>query len=97
MIEKLPNYFFSDFPSLRHLDLRQNRLLEIPVSIAGHNCLEVLLLQDNQLMCLPYEIGTVREPNSGQINPNSGHPFFISGIMFHLSGIRVFDCKVKSV
>lgn len=56
-IEKLPKDFFYRFPALRHLDLRQNRLIDLSASIAGHNSLEVLLLQDNLLTTLPCELG----------------------------------------
>ncbi|XP_034254632.1 uncharacterized protein LOC117653221 isoform X2 [Thrips palmi] len=91
-IEKLPKDFFYRFPSLRHLDLRQNCLIELPVSIAGHNSLEVLLLQDNRLKSLPCELGQVPRLRKLQFsgNPLEWPPQKIlsSGLVSILSYLR---------
>ncbi|KAJ1525249.1 hypothetical protein ONE63_010074 [Megalurothrips usitatus] len=70
LLQKLPHNFFRNLPFLRHLDLRHNELLEIPVSVAGHSSLEVLLLQDNQLSLLPCELGQVPRLRKLQFSGN---------------------------
>ncbi|CAK1541188.1 unnamed protein product [Leptosia nina] len=57
-ITALPNDFFTSFPNLVWLDLRDNSLETIPVSIKNHLCLTHLLLQNNNLTSLPNEVGT---------------------------------------
>ncbi|KAK3932160.1 Leucine-rich repeat-containing protein 27, partial [Frankliniella fusca] len=69
-IKMLPSYFFQCLPKLRHLDLRENKLMEIPVSIAGHANLEVLLLQNNELSTLPCELGQVPRLRKLQFSGN---------------------------
>lgn len=57
-IEYLPEDFFIKLPRLTWLDLRHNRLKCIPKSIAYSECLENLLLANNQIERLPTELGT---------------------------------------
>lgn len=56
-IEYLPEDFFIRLPKLTWLDLRNNRLKCIPKSIAYCECLENLLLSNNQIERLPTELG----------------------------------------
>lgn len=56
-IEYLPEDFFRRLPRLTWLDLRHNRLKSIPKSIAHSECLENLLLANNQIERLPTELG----------------------------------------
>lgn len=56
-IETLPEDFFTRLPKLTWLDLRNNKLKSIPKSIGEHECLENLLLADNEIEELPNEIG----------------------------------------
>lgn len=58
-IQRLPEDFFTKLPKLSWLDLRNNRLKTVPKSIANHECLENLLLADNNIEELPNEIGLV--------------------------------------
>ncbi|KAE8739213.1 hypothetical protein FOCC_FOCC015287 [Frankliniella occidentalis] len=79
LIKRLPTNFFLGLPNLRHLDLRENKLFEIPTSIAGHDSLEVLLLQNNKLPALPCELGQVPRLRKLQFsgNPISWPPITI--------------------
>lgn len=56
-IEKLADDFFTRLPHLTYIDLRYNKLKVIPKSIGEHIHLETLLLQNNQLLELPNELG----------------------------------------
>lgn len=58
LIEQLPDDFFKKLPKLTWLDLRNNRLKAIPSSISYNECLENLLLANNQIERLPTELGT---------------------------------------
>lgn len=58
-ITTLPDDFFTTLPSLMWLDLRDNRLVDIPISIKNHQGLTHLLLQNNCLTTLPNALGTV--------------------------------------
>ncbi|XP_068625571.1 uncharacterized protein [Battus philenor] len=58
-IQTLSDDFFESLPYLMWLDLRDNRLNEIPKSIKNHQSLTHLLLQNNNLSSLPNELGTV--------------------------------------
>ncbi|CAK1594354.1 unnamed protein product [Parnassius mnemosyne] len=69
-IQKLPDDFFDSYPCLMWLDLRENRLNEIPKSIKNHQSLTHLLLQNNNLSSLPNELGTVLSLKVLQINGN---------------------------
>lgn len=55
----MPEDFFTTLPCLMWLDLRDNRLTDIPTSIKNHQGLTHLLLQNNCLTTLPNELGTV--------------------------------------
>lgn len=57
-ISFLPDDFFKRFPHLKWLDLRNNCLTRLPcVYLGSHTSLRNLLLQNNQLKCLPLELG----------------------------------------
>lgn len=56
-IEVIPNELFIHLPKLVWLDLRSNRLKTLPETIAHHQCLETLLLRDNDMQMLPMELG----------------------------------------
>ncbi|XP_049880435.1 uncharacterized protein LOC126376931 [Pectinophora gossypiella] len=56
----LPDDFFPSLPSLVYLDLRDNRLTDIPTTIQNHPTLTHLLLQNNCLTSLPNELGTLK-------------------------------------
>lgn len=56
-LKRLPNDFFWKLPKLMWLDLRNNLLEEIPLSIGFHENLENLLLTNNNLQKLPNELG----------------------------------------
>ncbi|VVD00414.1 unnamed protein product [Leptidea sinapis] len=58
-IEELPNDFFPTLPYLTWLDLRNNRLMEIPKSVRNHQNLTHLLLQNNLLQEIPNELGSL--------------------------------------
>ncbi|KAG6462434.1 probable serine/threonine-protein kinase roco9 isoform X2 [Manduca sexta] len=58
-LTSLTEDFFPSLPNLMYLDLRDNQLTDIPVTIQGHQCLTHLLLQNNRLTSLPNELGSV--------------------------------------
>ncbi|KAK9702714.1 Leucine rich repeat [Popillia japonica] len=58
-LEALPTNIFQKLPKLIWLDLRNNKLREIPTGIANHAWLENLLLEQNALEKLPNELGFV--------------------------------------
>lgn len=59
-ISSLPEDFFVCVASLEWVDLRNNRLCEIPKNIGEHKNLKTLLLGRNQLTFLPAEIGLLK-------------------------------------
>lgn len=69
-IEALPDDMFHCLPNLRWLDIRNNRITEIPTSIKYHDSLETLLMQNNKIKSLPVELGTVATIKNLQILPN---------------------------
>ncbi|CAG9761145.1 unnamed protein product [Ceutorhynchus assimilis] len=56
-LTRLPKNFFHELRNLKWLDLRHNRLEELPKSIAHHEHLEHLLLTNNNIRKLPNELG----------------------------------------
>lgn len=60
VISSLPEEFFVCLSSLEWLDLRNNKLTEIPKNVGKHKNLKTLLLGINQLRVLPPEIGFVK-------------------------------------
>ncbi|XP_033645991.1 leucine-rich repeat-containing protein 27-like isoform X3 [Asterias rubens] len=59
-ISHVPSELFEMLVNLKWLDLRNNRLKEVPTSIKEHGCLKTLLLEGNQLKELPCELGFVK-------------------------------------
>ena len=59
-ISSLPEDFFTCLVSLEWLDLRNNKLCEIPTNVGEHKNLRTLLLGRNQLTFLPAEIGFLK-------------------------------------
>ncbi|XP_068729916.1 uncharacterized protein [Montipora capricornis] len=60
IILSLPEEFFHCLGNLEWLDLRNNKLSEIPGNVGKHKNLKTLLLGRNQLRFLPPEIGFVK-------------------------------------
>nr|CAH7768375.1 unnamed protein product [Callosobruchus chinensis] len=56
-LTEVPPALFQKLPKLMWLDLRNNVLESIPPTIAYHQCLENLLLTNNNLRALPNELG----------------------------------------
>ncbi|RZF36911.1 hypothetical protein LSTR_LSTR004599 [Laodelphax striatellus] len=69
-IRKLDDDFFPTFQQLQWLDIRNNELEEIPVTISNHPNLRVLLLEDNNLQQLPVELGSVPNLKGIQLKRN---------------------------
>ncbi|XP_028391122.1 leucine-rich repeat-containing protein 27-like isoform X2 [Dendronephthya gigantea] len=59
-ITELPDEFFLKLTNLKWLDLRNNRLSSLPVSVGKHRTLRSLLLEGNSLTHLPCELGMTR-------------------------------------
>ncbi|XP_048193963.1 leucine-rich repeat-containing protein 27 [Perognathus longimembris pacificus] len=55
----IPGDFFQRLPSLTWLDLRFNKIREIPTGIGSHKHLKTLLLERNPIKMLPVELGNV--------------------------------------
>jgi len=55
-IRQLPEHFFDELPNLAWLDVRNNKMRSIPEFKLAHSQLRVLLLQDNELRCLPLSL-----------------------------------------
>ncbi|KAI5694114.1 hypothetical protein M8J76_001971 [Diaphorina citri] len=62
--------FFKILNRLKYLDLRNNRLICLPCSICYHECLEILLLQNNCIQRVPKEIGSLPKLRGIQISHN---------------------------
>lgn len=58
-IVELQVSFFNNLPMLIWLDLRYNKLKQLPSNIGHHRCLKHLLLEGNELTELPVELGQV--------------------------------------
>ncbi|XP_031550430.1 leucine-rich repeat-containing protein 27-like isoform X1 [Actinia tenebrosa] len=56
-ITAFPEGFFENLPNLKWLDVRNNRISEIPTSVGSHRCLRNLLLEGNEIKELPLELG----------------------------------------
>lgn len=54
---ELPEFFFDELPFLTWLDLRDNKLTNLPSLNSRHECLRVFLLQGNRIRALPYTLG----------------------------------------
>ncbi|CAH1971095.1 unnamed protein product [Acanthoscelides obtectus] len=69
-LTELPPSLFQKLPKLMWLDLRNNVLESIPPTIAYHQCLENLLLTNNNLRALPNELGLVPKLKALQVSEN---------------------------
>ncbi|KAL5021147.1 hypothetical protein ScPMuIL_000302 [Solemya velum] len=70
-ISSLPDTFFHEFPNLKWLDLRRNKLVQLPAVYTGrHRCLRNLLLEGNCLKNLPLELGLIKSLNGLNIRGN---------------------------
>ncbi|CAM4728193.1 unnamed protein product [Leuciscus chuanchicus] len=58
-IRRLPEHFFSSFPSLLWLDVRNNQISALPAAVGQHMCLKTFLLEGNPITALPPELGNV--------------------------------------
>ncbi|XP_051773920.1 uncharacterized protein LOC127525422 isoform X2 [Ctenopharyngodon idella] len=58
-ISGFPEHFFSSFPSLVWLDVRNNQITALPVAVGQHMCLKTLLLEGNPITELPPELGNL--------------------------------------
>lgn len=88
-ITTLSDDFFPSLPNLMYLDLRDNLLTEIPKTIENHQALTHLLLQNNKISSLPYELGLVATLRVLQLN---GNPLMFPPMDIINAGIS----KVKS-
>nr|CAH7768372.1 unnamed protein product [Callosobruchus chinensis] len=69
-LTEVPPALFQKLPKLMWLDLRNNVLESIPPTIAYHQCLENLLLTNNNLRALPNELGLVPKLKALQVSEN---------------------------
>lgn len=69
-LTRLPDDIFWRLPGLKWLDVRNNLLEAIPLSIAFHKKLENILLTNNNLRKLPNELGTVPNLKALQVSEN---------------------------
>lgn len=54
---EIPSQIFVVLKKLKWLDLRNNQLKKMPITIKCHPSLETLLLQNNKIIELPSELG----------------------------------------
>lgn len=58
-LKEIPEDLFVVSKKLKWLDVRNNQLASIPSTLKGHESLETLLLQGNNLEKLSLELGTI--------------------------------------
>ena len=75
----LPGDFFTCLQSLEWLDLRNNKVEEIPRNVGEHKNLKTLLLGGNKLTFLPTELGFIRTLTGLNLsnNPLKDPPQFV--------------------
>ncbi|XP_073239430.1 leucine-rich repeat-containing protein 27-like isoform X2 [Porites lutea] len=69
-ISSLPEELFDCLPNLRWLDLRNNRIAEIPSVIGKHRNLRNLLLEGNTIETLPLELGLLKSLSGLNLSNN---------------------------
>jgi len=69
-ISSLPEELFDCLPNLRWLDLRNNRISEIPPIIGKHRNLRNLLLEGNIIESLPLELGLLKSLSGLNLSNN---------------------------
>ena len=75
----IPGDFFTCLHSLEWLDLRNNKVHEIPRNVGEHKNLKILLLGRNKLTFLPTELGLIRTLKGLNLsdNPLEDPPQFV--------------------
>lgn len=56
-LDEIPEELFTNLKSLQWLDVRNNQIKFLPLTIKGHLNLETILIQRNKLEKLPIELG----------------------------------------
>ncbi|XP_020709277.2 uncharacterized protein LOC105688302 isoform X3 [Athalia rosae] len=67
---KLPNALFSTLKFLHWIDVRNNKLTDLPSNIAWHPCLETILLQGNEIEKLPLQLCLIPNLKRLQVTRN---------------------------
>lgn len=69
-LTELPENMFTEAPNLRWLDLRNNKLMNLPASVINHQYLETILLQNNKIAHLPTYLSTAKSVKHLKLNGN---------------------------
>lgn len=67
---EVPDEIFTYLNYLQWLDIRNNQITFLPVSIKWHSCLETILLQGNKMKELPLELCTLSNLKNLQVADN---------------------------
>lgn len=70
LLTELPENMFTEAPNLRWLDLRNNKLINIPASVINHKYLETILLQNNKITHLPTYLSTAKSVKHLKLSGN---------------------------
>lgn len=69
-LDEIPEELFTNLKSLQWLDVRNNQIKFLPLTIKGHLNLETILIQRNKLEKLPIELGTLLNLKNLQASHN---------------------------